>query len=60
MCPVHGASIHTRISVIQPFPYDLCNIQMSSGGFRGVGGGTNEPPFEADNSDFAEKVFKYD
>ena len=23
----------------------------------GVGGGANEPPFEADNSDFAVKVF---
>ena len=29
----------------------------SSGGFRGGRGGANEPPFEADNSDFAVKVF---
>ena len=31
--------------------------QLHSGGFRGGKGGANEPPFEADNSDFAVKVF---
>ena len=31
--------------------------QVVSGGFRGGRGGANEPPFEADNSDFAIKVF---
>ena len=34
----------------------LCPVALS-GGFRGGKGGANEPPFEADNSDFAIKVF---
>ena len=32
-------------------------VDYYSGGFRGGKGGANEPPFEADNSDFAVKVF---
>ena len=35
-------------------------LAMYSGGFRGGRGGANEPPFEADNSDFAVKVFNND
>ena len=31
-------------------------MYMYSGGFRGGRGGANEPPFEADNSDFARNI----
>ena len=36
---------------------ELVRYSVTSGGFRGGRGGANEPPFEADNSDFAVKVF---
>ena len=37
--------------------YGWNSVADLGGGGGGVRGGANEPPFEADNSDFAVKVF---